>query len=87
MAYLDRIGLISKFQEVFGKRSDGIIGHIKTKPVHDIPHRHVIKMEEQGTEERPGYKCSLKTNKELPSFNVATYFGIDLMGSVLKLLY
>lgn len=60
---------------------------MKTKPVHEVPHRHVIKMEEQGTEGRPGYKCSLKTNKELPLLNVATYFGIYLMGSVLKLLY
>ena len=31
--------------------------------------------------------CGLKTNKELPSLNEAAYPGIDLMGSILKLLF
>ena len=39
------------------------------------------------TKIRPVFNCSLKTNKELPSLNEAAYTGIDLMGSILKLLF
>ncbi|XP_050687354.1 uncharacterized protein LOC126980939 [Eriocheir sinensis] len=92
--HLKRKGLINKYQEVFDKQlEDGIIEEIKVKPSdYDkyvwIPHRPVIKMEEQVTTKiRPVFNCSLKTNKELPSLNEAAYPGIDLMGSILKLLF
>ena len=53
-----------------------------------IPHRSVIRTEEQVTTEiRPVFNCSLKTVKTLPSLNEAAYPGIDLMGSILKLLF
>ena len=52
-----------------------------------IPHRPVIKTEEQVTTKiRPVFNCFLKTSKELPSLIVAAFTGIDLMGSILKLL-
>ena len=48
----------------------------------------MIKTEEQVTTKiRPVFNCSLKTKKELPSLNEAAYTGIDLMGSILKLLF
>ena len=53
-----------------------------------IPHRPVIRTEEQVTTRiRPVFNCSLKTDKTLPSLNEAAYPGIDLMGSILELLF
>ena len=92
--HLKQKGLTAKYQEVFYKQlEDGIIEEIKVSPSdYDkhvwIPHRPVIRMEEQVTTKiRPVFNCSLKTNKELPSLNEAAYPGIDLMGSLLKLLF
>ena len=94
MEHLRRKELTEKYQEVFDKQlQEGIIEEIKVNPSdYDkhiwIPHRPVIKMEEQVTTKiRPVFNCSLKTNKELPSLNEAAYPGIDLMGSILKLLF
>ena len=67
---------------------DGIIEEIKVHPSRYnnytcIPHRPVIRTAEQVTTKiRPVFKCSLKTNKELPSINEAA-----LMGTILKLLF
>ena len=92
--HLQKRGLIDMYQEVFDKQlADGIIEEIEVDPANYsdhvwIPHRPVIRMEEQVTTKiRPVFNCSLKTNKELPSLNEAAYPGIDLMGSILKLLF
>ena len=94
MNHLRKIGLTEKYQEVFDKQlADGIIEEIIVHPSDYnnhvwIPHRPVIKTEEQVTTKiRPVFNCSLKTNKDLPSLNEAAYTGIDLMGSILKLLF
>ena len=94
MDHLGKKGLISKYEEVFDKQlEDGIIEEISVKPSDYnnytwIPHRPVIKMEEQVTTKiRPVFNCSLKTNKALPSLNKVAYPGIDLMGSIFKLLF
>ena len=87
---MKRKGLVNKYQEVFDKQlEDGIIEEVKVNPFdYDshiwIPHRPVIRTEEQVTTKiRPVFNCSLKTDKTLP----AAYPGIDLMGSILKLLF
>ena len=92
--HLEKKGLVEKYQEVFDDHlKNNIIEEIKVKPSNYndyiwIPHRPVIRMEEQvATKIRPVFNCSLKTNKELPSLNEAAYPGIDLMGSILKLLF
>ena len=92
--FLKRKGLVNKYQEVFDKQlEDGIIEEVKVNPSdYDshiwIPHRPVIRTEEQVTTKiRPVFNCSLKTDKTLPSLNEAAYPGIDLMGSILKLLF
>ena len=92
--HLEKKGLTEKYQEVFDKQlQDGIIEEINVDPSNYanyiwIPHRPVIRLEEQVTSKiRPVFNCSLKTNKELPSLNEAAYTGIDLMGSILKLLF
>ena len=91
---LKRKRLVNKYQEVFDKQlDDGIIEKVKVNPSNYdnhiwIPHRPVIRTEEQVTTKiRPAFNCSLKTDKALPSLNEAAYPGIDLMGSILKLLF
>ena len=91
---LKRKGLVNKHQEVFDKQlEDGIIEEVKVNPSdYDnhiwIPHRPIIRTEEQVTSKiRPVFNCSLKSDKALPSLNEAAYPGIDLMGSILKLLF
>ena len=91
---LKRKGLVNKYQEVFDKQlEDGIIEEVKVNlSDYDnhfwIPHRPVIRTEEQVTTKiRPVFNCSLKTDKALPSLNEAAYPGIDLMGSILNLLF
>ena len=88
------MAIVNKYQEVFDKQlEDGIIKEVKMNPSdYDshiwIPHRLVIRTEEQVTTKiRPVFNCSLKTDKILPSLNEAAYPGIDLMGSILKLLF
>ena len=92
--FLNKKGLIKKYEEIFDNQlEDGIIEEIKVHPSNYnnytwIPHRPVIRIAEQvSTKIRPVFNCSLKTNKELPSINEAAYTGIDLMGSILKLLF
>ena len=91
---LNKNGLVKKYEEVFDKQlEDGIIEEIKVNPSDYneftwIPHRPVIRTEAQVTTKiRPVFNCSLKTSKDLPSLNEAAYTGIDLMGSILKLLF
>ena len=93
MSTLKRKGLIAEYEKVFDKQlEEGIIEEIDV-PENNfgnyvwIPHRPVVKTEEQVTTKiRPVFNCSLKTCKEVPSLNEAAYTGIDLMGSILKLL-
>ena len=92
--HLNKRGLKDKYEEVFNKQlEDGIIEEIQVDPSNYdkftwIPHRPVIKTEAQVTTKiRPVFNCSLKTSKDLPSINEAAYTGIDLMGSILKLLF
>ncbi|XP_068213417.1 uncharacterized protein [Palaemon carinicauda] len=87
-------GLTDKYQAVFDQQlADGIIEEIDVRPNEYqnkiwIPHRPVLKLEEQVTTKiRPVFKCSLKTDKELPSLNEAGYPGVDLMNNILKLLF
>ena len=94
MKHLNRKGLLSKYEKVFDKQlEDDIIEEINASPFsyNDytwIPHRPVIRKDEQvTTKTRPVFDCSLKTNNELPSLNEAAYTGIDLIGSILKLLF
>ena len=50
--------------------------------------RPVIRTEEQVTTRiRPVFNCSLETDKTLSSLNEAAYPAIDLMSSILKLLF
>ena len=90
--HLKRKGLVEKYQAVFDQQlADGIIEEIEVKPEQYnekiwIPHRPVIKVEEQVTTKiRPVFNCSLKTHREVPSLNEAAYPGVDLIGSILKL--
>ncbi|XP_068215541.1 uncharacterized protein [Palaemon carinicauda] len=93
MEHLNRKGL-SKYEEVFDNQlKDGILEEMNVSPSdYDnytwIPHRSVIRTDKQVTTKiRPVFNCSLKTYKELPSLNEAAYSGIDLMGSIFKLLF
>ena len=93
LQHLERKGLTSQYEEVFDKQlAEGIIEEINVNPSDYenhvwIPHRPVIKEGEQVTTKiRPVFNCSLKTRKDLPSLNEAAYPGIDMIGSILKLL-
>ena len=63
--------------------------HCDPKDFHKykwIPHRPVIKTDEQCTTKiRPVFNCSLKTGG-CPSLNEASYVGINLMADMLELL-
>ena len=73
------------------QESEQILERIKVDPKDFnkyiwIPHRPVIKTDEQSTTKmRPVFNCSLKT-KGSPSLNEASYVGINLMGDMLELL-
>ena len=89
---LNRKGLLLDYQNVFEQQlTDGIIEQIFVQPSdYDkfvwIPHRPVIKVEQQVTTKiRPVFNASLKVNN-LPSLNESAYTGIDLMSSLPKLL-
>ena len=92
--HLQKKGLVDKYEDIFDKQlEDGIIEEIKVSPSQYnnytwIPHRPVIRTQEQvNTKIRPVFNCSLKTSQDLPSLNEAAYTGIDLMGSILTLLF
>ena len=92
-SFLQKQNLVESYEEVFDKQLEtGIIEEIEVSPQDYenytwIPHRPVIKTEEQITTKiRPVFNCSLKTAKDSPSLNEAAYPGIDLMSSLLKLM-
>ena len=52
-----------------------------------LPHRPVIKDEEQSTfKVRPVFNCSLKTSQDKPSLNEDSYQGINNMQNMLMLI-
>ena len=92
-SFLQKQNLVESYEEVFDKQLEtGIIEEKEVSPQDYenytwIPHRPVIKTEEQITTKiRPVFNCSLKTAKDSPSLNEAAYPGIDLMSSLLKLM-
>ncbi len=93
MINLKKNNLVKEYENVFDQQLDADIIEEIQVPNHDlnkyiwIPHRPVIKMDEQVTTKiRPVFNCSLKTKNEVPSLNEAAYTGIDMMGSILNLL-
>ena len=72
--------------------SDGVLEIIKVSPQDYkdyvwIPHRPVYKTDDQCTTKmRPVFNCSLKTKKECPSLNEASYAGVNLQSDMLELL-
>lgn len=94
VSFLKNKGLLEEYDAIFQKQlADGIIEQIEV-PLNKIenyvfvPHRPVLRQEAQVTTKiRPVLNCSLKTNKSIPSLNEASYTGIDLINSLLKLLF
>ncbi len=94
LSQLNNKNLTEKYEAVFDQQlADGIIEEIKVDPSEYknkiwIPHRPIIKMEEQVTTKiRPVFNCSLKTDREAPSLNEAAYTGIDMMNNILNMLF
>ncbi|MEO1301205.1 MAG: DUF1759 domain-containing protein, partial [Bacteroidota bacterium] len=88
---LDRKGLLASYQEVFCQQlSEGIIEEIEVQPKdYDkyiwIPHRPVIKTDENVTTKiRPVFNCSLKVNSS-PSLNEAAYPGVNLIKELVQM--
>ena len=89
---LSRNNLLSEYGAVFHQQlEEGIIEKITVPPSEYskyiwVPHRPVIKQDPQVTTKiRPVFNCSLKTG-HAPSLNDASFPGVDLMGSLFKLL-
>ena len=92
--YLKNNNLMKAYDDVFQKQlNEDILEQISVKPhqINDyvyVPHRPVIRSDPQVTTKiRPVLNCSLKVNKLSPSLNEASYTGLDLMTSLLKLLF
>ena len=72
--------------------SENVIERIEVKPKDFknyiwIPHRPVVKTDEQSTTKmRPVFNASLKTKKGTPSLNEASYCGVNLMKDMNELL-
>ncbi len=89
---LEKKNLLSEYKKVFREQeAENIIERVNIKPSNFhkyvwIPHRPVIKDEDQTTTKvRPVFNCSLKTNKQ-PSLNEAAYAGVNLVNDLMKLL-
>ena len=89
---LSQENLLVEYHKVFKQQEqEGIIERIEVKPEEFdkyiwIPHRPVIKQEQQVTTKiRPVFNCSLKTQGKC-SLNEAAYPGINLMKDMLELL-
>ena len=84
--------LYKEYDDAFYQQErEGIIERIEESPDKFseyiwIPHRPVIKMDEQSTTKiRPVFNCSLKTRGSC-SFNEVSYPGINLINDMLNLL-
>ena len=86
---LENKGIADKYEEVFDEQEAlGIIEPVEKRAPGQIfiPHRPVIKTDDQTTTKiRPVFNCSLKVGKA-PSLNEAAFPGIDLMNNLLSLL-
>ena len=92
VASLNKRGLLDSYTNVFLEQErEGIIERFEVSPEDYnkfiwIPHRPVIKSDEQcSTKMRPVFNCSLKVNGA-PSLNEAVYPGINLMKNLLDLM-
>ena len=90
---LEKTGHLDKYNQVFCDQLErGIIEEFVCLPKDFrkyiwLPHRPVIKDEAQSTFKiRPVFNCSLKTRKDKPSLNEASYAGINIMQNMLHLL-
>ena len=91
---LEKTGHLDKYNQVFCDQLErGIIEEFVCLPKDFrkyiwLPHRPVIKDEAQSTFKiRPVFNCSLKTRKDKPSLNEASYAGINIMQNMLHLLF
>ena len=86
---LENQHIADKYEEVFDQQEElGIIEPVDKRVPGQvfIPHRPVIKTDDQTTTKiRPVFNCSLKVGKS-PSLNEAAFPGIDLMNNLLSLL-
>ena len=90
---LERKGKLNEYCDGIKKwEVDNIVEKIEVEPkdFHNyvwIPHRPVFKTDEQSTTKmRPVFNCSLKTRKNCPSLNEASYAGINLMKDMQELI-
>ena len=89
---LEKDNLMNDYIKVFKQQEEeGIIERIEVDPQKYadctwIPHRPIIKTEQQvASKIRPVFNCSLKTHNS-PSLNEAAYPGVNLMTDMTKLL-
>ena len=92
-AKLSKTGYLDRYNEVFfDQLNKGIIEEFTCAPnefCHYVwlPHRPVIKDEDQTTTKiRPVFNASLKTHKDKPSLNEASYQGVNIMANMLHML-
>ena len=90
---LAKTGYLERYNEVFFDQLDkGIIEEFNCAPKHFsnyvwLPHRPIIKEEDQITTKiRPVFNASLKTHKDKPSLNEASYAGVNIMANMLHML-
>ena len=90
---LEKKDKLNEYSEGIKKwEADNIIEKINVNPKDFknyvwIPHRPVFKTDEQSTTKmRPVFNCSLKTRKDCPSLNEASYAGINLMKDMQELI-
>ena len=91
---LDRTGNLGRYNQVFFKQlNHNIIEEFDCVPKDFskyiwLPHRPVYKDEDQSTSKiRPVFNCSLKTRKDKPPLNEASYSGVNIMQNMLLLLF
>ena len=88
---LEKDNLMDDYIKVFKQGEEGIIERIEADPQKYadytwIPHRPIIKTEQQVTRKiRPVFNCSLKTHNS-PSLNEAAHPGVNLMTDMTKLI-
>ena len=90
---LEKSGQLDLYNNVFFDQLEKDIiqeFHCSAKDFHKynwLPHRPVIKQDAQSTfKVRPVFNCSLKTRKDKPSLNEASYAGVNIMQDMLDLL-
>ena len=91
---LSKTGNLDRYNQVFfEQRNRDIIEEFDCVPKDFskyiwLPHRPVYKDDDQSTSKiRPVFNCSLKTRKDKPSLNEASYSGVNIMQNMLMLLF